>query len=131
MEIVVVAVLIGLIPAAIAQGKGHSFLAWWVFGAFLFIIALPLAILLKPNTATVEAMQAGEGMRECPHCAEMIKREAKVCRYCGRESPPLTFYNGRWWTQRESGWYWWDESHKEWMAHPAAPEPTPAESKGG
>ena len=38
------AVIIGLIPAAIAENKGHSFGTWWVFGAALFIVALPLSI---------------------------------------------------------------------------------------
>ena len=30
-----------------------------------------------------------EKTRECPFCAETIKAAAKVCRYCGRDLPPL------------------------------------------
>lgn len=47
--IVVALVLLGLIPAFIAQRKGRSFLEWWLFGTGLFPIALPMALLLKPE----------------------------------------------------------------------------------
>jgi hypothetical protein len=40
--------LLGLIPGAIASKKGRSFALWWFFGAMLFIVALPMAILMKP-----------------------------------------------------------------------------------
>jgi hypothetical protein len=43
----VIAAVIGLIPACIARDKGRDFWTWWIFGAALFIVALPAAILLK------------------------------------------------------------------------------------
>jgi len=47
--------IIGLIPAAIAQGKGRSFLGWWLFGALLFIVALPCALIVDALPGSVKA----------------------------------------------------------------------------
>jgi hypothetical protein len=73
----VIAIPLGLIPAMVAKNKGRSFLDWWVYGSLLFPIALAQALLLKP-----------QGLKKCQFCAEMIKPDAKVCRYCGRGLPP-------------------------------------------
>lgn len=43
---------LGLIPAAIASRKGRSFLEWWLFGTALFPVALPMALLMKPQPET-------------------------------------------------------------------------------
>jgi ABC-type maltose transport system permease subunit len=45
----IAAALIGMLPAYIAKQKGRDFYNWWFFGASLFIIALPLALKLKPT----------------------------------------------------------------------------------
>lgn len=77
MEFVVIAILIGLIPAAIASSKGRNFFLWWLYGAAIFIVALPHSIVMGP----------GGSKRKCPHCAESINVEAKVCPHCQRDVP--------------------------------------------
>ena len=43
----IAAVILGLIPAFIAQKKGRNFYDWWFFGTALFPVALPWAIIMR------------------------------------------------------------------------------------
>ncbi len=80
------ALVIGLIPASIAQSKGHDFFAWYVYGVLLFIVALIHALVLGPDHAGLDRRAtAGGALMKCPRCAELIRREAKVCRFCSHE----------------------------------------------
>jgi hypothetical protein len=85
MAILFLAVLIGLLPAAIASSKGRNFFLWWLYGAAIWIVAFPHALLLKPDRQELDHRAASNGLKKCPHCAEMIREEARICRYCQRD----------------------------------------------
>ena len=103
MGFLVLAALIGIIPANIAKKKGYSFVAWWMYGALIFIVALPHALCLKEVKPEHEPgyyphkdgflrywdgkVWTSQGGRKCQFCAEVINVEAVVCRYCGRDVP--------------------------------------------
>ena len=80
MEILIWGALLGLITGAIANSKGKSFGLWWFYGFMIFIVALPHSLLMKP---TDTHLIKNGGMRKCRKCAELIKEEASVCKYCG------------------------------------------------
>ena len=74
MEVLILAIILGIITGVIAYKKGYSFFWWFIFGAFIFIIALPWVICLKTK-----------GMKKCTECAESVKEKAIVCKFCGYE----------------------------------------------
>jgi hypothetical protein len=71
MQYVIPAVLLGLLPAYIASKKGRSFLGWWFFGAALFVVALPAALLTKEDTEAPERQKLGMSHRKCIFSAEL------------------------------------------------------------
>ncbi len=78
--------LAAFIPAKVAADKGHDAIRWWLYGFALWIVAmLHAGLVLHPTSTTLDLAQANDGRHPCPHCAEWIRPEAKVCRHCGRE----------------------------------------------
>lgn len=45
--------LLALIPAIIARGKGRSFVGFWLFGVFFFLIALIVSLVITDGRRDV------------------------------------------------------------------------------
>jgi hypothetical protein len=82
MEVVIIAVILGLIPGMIAEKKGHSGVGWWLFGSLLFIVALPAALLLSTRPEAIAKERVAEGRFPCPSCSEFILPSVKICHFC-------------------------------------------------
>lgn len=96
------ALLGGGVGAAIGTSKGRGVAGFWL-GALLGFIGWIIVAVMEPtpevraqrNAELANAIGGNETLttkgttRLCPWCAEDIKSQARICRFCNREVEPL------------------------------------------
>lgn len=91
MEIfLVIWLLFGAAGGIILSQKGRSGCGGFALGFLLGPIGLIIALVMQKDHKELEGRSLSQGdMRKCPSCAELVRIEAKKCRFCGTELPEL------------------------------------------
>lgn len=76
--------LAAIFPARMAARKGRSFWGYWLFTTLCFPVGLAVVLLIGPSPEGIVLRVKRRGSKNCPSCAERIRAEARVCRYCSR-----------------------------------------------
>ena len=84
----IICVVFGGIGAAIAWSRGKSVVPWFLLCAVLPVIGI-IIVLLSTDEREEAALHQRRGQiagygnwKKCPECAEIVKREAKICKHC-------------------------------------------------
>lgn len=72
---IVLVVVAGIVGAVLAQSKGRNPIIWFILCALVPLLVIAVALL--------PSVVAKGFTKKCPHCAEVVKEDATLCKHCG------------------------------------------------
>lgn len=89
MELVIIWLGCGAVAAILASAKQRSAPVWFLIGVALGPIGVVASLFLRrAQTDETQHGYATGASRQCPFCAESVRRKAVKCKHCGSEIEP-------------------------------------------
>lgn len=89
MEVAIVWLLLALVVGVAASGRGRSGFGWFVLAVVLSPLIAGLLVLAMPSLKGTAQAPSLATHRKCPECAELVLKEARVCKHCGTKLEAL------------------------------------------
>jgi hypothetical protein len=117
-SILVLAIWIGAshLIGEYAQKKGRSYWGFFLLSTLCLPIGLAVALIASPSD---ESSAVTSNLVKCEFCAEHIKREAKICKHCGKDVPISSQISNQENTKNDESYY--SESELNYLATTVPP----------
>lgn len=92
MELLLLWIAGAIVVGIIAGSRNRSGFGWFLLSLLISPLLTLILVALLPGrpaaTTETKAPDEPDARRRCPHCAELIRVEAQLCRFCGRPVDP-------------------------------------------